>query len=133
MQLKFVLLLVTALSTQWGVSSGEEHSNFRERRHYYYVSGPDSLAAIWAYVIVGLFGLCLCCVPCVVFGIVGCVAICVAGNVEKNSRRVSRLYSTSDAQPDSQDYCRLQSYSYPQTVDESLHVKTVNENDSIDA
>ena len=122
----FVLaLFVTIISTQWGVSTGEEHSNFRERRHYYYdyyyyyyyVTGPSSSPAIWAYVIAILFGLCLCCVPCVIFGIIGCVAICVAGNVEKNSRRVSRLYSTSDTQPDSQNHCRLQSYSYPQTVD----------------
>ena len=110
--------------------------NLRERRHYYvyyyyYSYGAGSTGAIWGYAISALCGLCLCCIPCVVFGLVSCIAICVVGGVEKNSVRVSRPNPTSDTQPDSRDNCRLQSYTYPQTVDESP-VKVVNEKDSID-
>ena len=129
MRLKFILILVTALSAQWGMSTGGEDPNVREKRHY---DGASSSAAIWAYVISSLFAFCLCCVPCVILGIVGCVAICVAGNVENNSRKASRLYSTFESHPDSQNSCRLQSYAYPQNAAESHLVKAVNENDSID-
>ena len=142
MQVKSIsvlVLLLTISSIQWGVSSGEEDPNVREKRHFdyyyytfaydYYIYGPGSPAAISAYVISALFGLCLCCIPCVILGIVGCVAICVAGNVENNSRKAS----TSELlHPDSQNYCRLQSYVYPQNAAESHLVKAVNENDSID-
>ena len=132
MQLKLILILVTALSTQWGVSYGEEDSNVREKRHYdYYVNGPGSITAITAYIISALCGLCLCCIPCVVFGIVGCIAICVVGSVENKSRNKSRCYPISDTETESQNYCRLQPYAYPQTVNESL-LKAVNENDSVD-
>ena len=117
-----VLTLLAISSIQWGLSSGEEltekASNNRPQRQTYYDYSyctyySYSLRYTWVYIVSALVGLCICFLPCIIIGVIACVAILITGIASSSSRNAPTQVATTQAMPNPppQPY-----YAYPQPV-----------------
>ena len=127
--ISILALLLAISSIQWGVSTGEElngkASNSRpQRRTYYYyysynyyysytyynLSDSSSLAYM---LMLALSCLCVCFTPCIIIGIITCVAICITGAASSSSHPQPTHITTTQTipNPTQQPY-----YAYPQPV-----------------
>ena len=103
-------LLLTISSIQWGVSTGEELNgkalNYRPQRQTSYDDSSD--INWWLYIVYLLIGLCVCCGPCIIFSIIGCIV----SAVKSSSRNAHMTTTQAVPYPKPQPY----NYSYPQPV-----------------
>ena len=111
-----VLALLLAISSmQWGVSTGEELNGKALNRPQRQTSYDDSSDINWwLYIVYSLIGLCVFIAPCVMFGIIPCIAVCITCTANSSSRNTTTHMTTTQAVP----YPKPQpyNYSYPQPV-----------------